>query len=269
MYVIDVATDLFGTKHNTRLEFAGPPTWQELVSTAEAHFDRKQRMLRPPHAPDLPFRVQTMQTYDSAQMRWVDLDPAGCLSLQNGAQVHLFQPQTGLHSDAPGAIPPASESVETWLGSPARARIAADAGLGDAFSERLRSVFSTLDQDRARHVNLSVMRDQFSRYELPWTHSMLGDYYGMTGFLSYEDWVRFAARYPHLIDSLYYRMHGYWLDRAYYEAARSAAAEAAAGSPSRRVSSPRQAVEIKTTAGTDKRKGITSAHPFKLSGKYS
>ena len=143
-FFLDVGTDLFGSKQNTRLEFAGCPTLSELIIASEAHFDREGRLRRPAGSPDVSYKIQTMQVYDDTLLRWVDLySPT---QLRNGGQVWCFQPESIYHSEAPGSIPPAKYTPESWLGSPARARAVSEAGIRDPVaSEKLRSVFYNID----------------------------------------------------------------------------------------------------------------------------
>eukprot|EP01062_Namystynia_karyoxenos_P019976 TRINITY_DN17556_c0_g1_i1.p1 TRINITY_DN17556_c0_g1~~TRINITY_DN17556_c0_g1_i1.p1 ORF type:complete len:347 (+),score=127.20 TRINITY_DN17556_c0_g1_i1:78-1118(+) len=218
-FYLDVGTDLYGVKQNTRLEFAACPSIAELICAAEAHFDIEARGRRPIGVPETPFKISSMQVYDDVLLRWVNLySPA---QLRSGGQVFVFQPESVFHSDAPGTIPPAKYAPESWLGSPARVRAAADAGVTDpVLSEKLRRVFYELDSQHLRSIPYTTLRDYFLRYDLPWSVDALGDYYARTGSMSYEDWCRFAARYPTYIDSLYYRaILGSYADRALYTSA--------------------------------------------------
>eukprot|EP01061_Rhynchopus_euleeides_P037366 TRINITY_DN6356_c0_g2_i2.p1 TRINITY_DN6356_c0_g2~~TRINITY_DN6356_c0_g2_i2.p1 ORF type:complete len:279 (+),score=106.44 TRINITY_DN6356_c0_g2_i2:64-900(+) len=217
-FFLDAGTDLFGAKQNTRLEFAGCPTMSELILAIEAHFDKEQRLRRPAGHHDVSFKCQSMQVYDDVLLRWVDLYSA--TQLHNGSQVWAFQPETLAHNEAPGSIPPAKYAPESWLGSPARARAVAEAGIRDPVaSEKLRSVFYNIDTSHNRYITYDSLRDYFGRYDIPWTRAYVGDYYDRTGTMTYDDWVRFASHYPTVIDSLYYRPRGSYLDRSYYSSA--------------------------------------------------
>lgn len=226
---LDVGTDLFGVKQNTKLEFPTVPQLSQLITDSEGHFDKESRIRRPPGAPDVPFKVQSCQVYDDVLLRWVDLYSA--TQLRDGSQVWLFQPESQYHSEDPGTIPPAKYSPESWLGSPARARAVTEAGIRDpVMSEKLRSVFYQIDTDRNRYIPYSTLKDYFLKYQIPYTSAYLGDYYGRTGNMTYDEWVRFSARYPYIIDSLYYRQRDYYADRSYYSAALAEAEVAAARS---------------------------------------
>merc|ERR1719162_996035 len=160
-------------------------------------------------------------------LRWVDLYSS--TQLHTGSQVWLFQPTTIFNSEAPGDIPAAKYTPETWLGSPARARAVADAGIRDpVMSEKLRSVFYQFDSDHRREIPYSTLQTYFTKYDVPWTSAYVGDYYSRTGAMSYADWVAFAGKYPTVVDSLYYRTRGMYYDRPYYSASLAAADIAAA-----------------------------------------
>jgi len=224
---LDVGTDLFGVKQNTKLEFPTVPGLSELIIASEGHFDKEARIRRPAGVPDVAFKVQSCQVYDDVLLRWVDLYSA--TQLRDGSQVWLFQPESIYHSEDPGSIPPAKYSPESWLGSPARARAVTEAGIRDpVMSEKLRSVFYQIDIDRHRYIPYTTLRDYFLKYQIPWTSAYLGDYYGRTGNMTYDEWVAFSARYPHIVDSLYYRTRGLYSDRAYYSAALAEAEVSAA-----------------------------------------
>lgn len=227
VFCLDVGTDLFGMKQNTKLEFASVPQLSELIIAGEAHFDKEARLRRPAGVPDAPFKVQSSQVYDDVLLRWVDLYSS--TQLHTGSQVWLFQPASLFNSEAPGDIPAAKYSPESWLGSPARARAVTDAGIRDpVMSEKLRSVFYQFDPDRRREISYTTLQDYFTKYDIPWTSSYIGDYYSRSGVMTYADWVSFAGKYPSVVDSLYYRTRGLYNDRPYYSASLAAADLAAA-----------------------------------------
>ena len=64
VYFVSVSADIYGRKHNTRMEFATCPTISELINAAESQYDVTARATRPAGYPDIPFRVQTFQVYD-------------------------------------------------------------------------------------------------------------------------------------------------------------------------------------------------------------
>jgi len=223
---LDVGTDLFGVKQNTKLEFPTVPGLSELIIASEGHFDKESRIRRPAGVADVPYKVQSCQVYDDVLLRWVDLYSA--TQLREGSQVWMFQPESLYHSEDAGSIPAAKYSPESWLGSPARARAVTEAGIRDPIqSEKLRSVFYQIDTDRSRYIPYTTLKDYFGKYQIPWTSSYLGDYYGRTGNMTYDDWVGFSGRYPAIVDSLYYRSRDLYADKAYYNAALAEAEVAA------------------------------------------
>lgn len=230
VFTLEVGTDLFGVKHNTKLEFSTVPQLSELIIAAEGHFDKETRLHRPSGVPDAAFKCQSCQVYDDVLLRWVDLYSSS--QLHPGGAVWLFQPPSAHHSDEPGDIPEAKFAPESWLGSPARARAVAEAGIRDPImSEKLRSVFCQFDPDHRRYIPYTSLREHFLRYDLPWTQAYIGDYYSRTGNMSYDAWVGFASAYPHIVDSLYYRTRGVYADYGalpYYSSSSASAALAEA-----------------------------------------
>eukprot|EP01060_Flectonema_neradi_P013702 TRINITY_DN20441_c0_g1_i1.p1 TRINITY_DN20441_c0_g1~~TRINITY_DN20441_c0_g1_i1.p1 ORF type:complete len:357 (+),score=78.50 TRINITY_DN20441_c0_g1_i1:79-1071(+) len=202
VFELDIATDLYGVKHNTKMEFVGVPTLSELIVAVEGNFDKEAKALRPDSQ---PFRVQTMQVYDDVLNRWVDLYNSS--QLQSGAQVFVFQPMSGLNSEAPGKIPPAKVTADTFLGSPSRARVTADLGLNGILSEKVRALYHEIEQTH-QQVNAANLHTYFTANEIMWSEPNLGPLFSHTGDLQFADWARWAVGYPAIIDNLYYRRFG-------------------------------------------------------------
>eukprot|EP01061_Rhynchopus_euleeides_P027321 TRINITY_DN4446_c0_g1_i5.p1 TRINITY_DN4446_c0_g1~~TRINITY_DN4446_c0_g1_i5.p1 ORF type:complete len:221 (+),score=76.69 TRINITY_DN4446_c0_g1_i5:111-773(+) len=174
-FLTTVATDLYGRKQNTKLEFPTCPTMTELINAVESQFDVMSRSQRPAGYPDTPFKVQTFQVYDDILLRWVDLYSSA--QLTNGCQVFCFQPESIWHSDAQGIIPEAKDNV-TWttpVGSPRRARIATDAGVAPALSEKLRSVFYDMDVGNKGYILYSDLRAAFAKADMEFTYATVGE----------------------------------------------------------------------------------------------
>ncbi|KAJ9465565.1 hypothetical protein DIPPA_07106 [Diplonema papillatum] len=175
MFLLSCGTDIYGSKQNIRLEFPSSPTMTELINAVESQYDVMARATRPAGYPDVPFKVQTFQVYDDVLLRWVDLYSSS--QLANGSQLFCFQPESIWHSDAQGIIPDAKESV-TWTtptGSARRARVATDAGVAPALSEKLRSVFYDVDGSNKGYVVFSDLRAAFAKAEIEFTHATVGD----------------------------------------------------------------------------------------------
>lgn len=210
VFFVSAAADVYGRKHNFRLEFPTCPTITELINAVESQFDVTARATRPSGYPDIPFRVQTFQIYDDVLMRWVDLYSSA--QLTSGCQVYAFQPETVWNVDLQGSIPVARDTI-TWatsVGSPRRARIAADSGVPPSMSEKLRSVFYDLDSGNKGYILYSDLRAAFLRYDIDFAYATVGELFNEAdrnrdGHISYEEWVRFSIDHPSIIDALFFR----------------------------------------------------------------
>jgi hypothetical protein len=210
VFFVNVAADLYGRKHNVRLEFPTAPTVTELINAAESHYDVVGRSTRPAGYPDIPFRVQTFQVYDDVLLRWVDLYSSA--QLTSGCQVYSFQPETVWNVDLQGTIPVARDTISwaTTVGSPRRARIAADLGVPPSMSEKLRAVFYDLDSGNKGYILYSDLRGAFLRSDIDFTYATIGELFNEAdrnrdGHISYEEWVRFSIDHPNIVDALFFR----------------------------------------------------------------
>lgn len=211
VFFVNVAADVYGSKHNIRLEFPLCPSLSELINTVESQYDVTARANRPVGYPDLPFRVQTFQIYDDILFRWVDLVTTSQLS--SGCQIYTFQPPSVWVQDLEGSIPAPKETV-TWassVGSPLRARVAADRGAPPTTSEKLRSVFFDMDVGSKGYILYSDLKDAFQRYDIEFTYSSVGSLFDSAdrnhdGRLTYDEWVTFALSRPSVVDALFFRM---------------------------------------------------------------
>lgn len=210
VFFVNVASDVYGRKHNFRLEFPTCPTVTELINAAESNYDITARASRPAGYPDVPFRVQTFQIYDDVLMRWVDLYSSA--QLTSGCQVYAFQPETVWTVDLQGTIPVPRDTI-TWttsVGSPRRARIAADSGIAPTMSEKLRAVFYDLDTGNKGYILYSDLRSAFIRCDVEFSYTTIGELFNEAdrnrdGHISYEEWVRFAIDHPNIVDTFFFR----------------------------------------------------------------
>eukprot|EP00755_Sulcionema_specki_P021561 Sspe_Gene.74452::Locus_46210_Transcript_1_1_Confidence_1.000_Length_1546::g.74452::m.74452 len=218
MFSLDVGTDLHGTKHNTTLTFPQRPSVAELASATESYFDTKSRACRPAGYPDIPFKIETFQLFDDTLLRWVDLYDTQ--QLRQGAQLWCFQPESIWHSDAQGVIPQAEKAPFTWttpLGSPRRARVAADAGVPPTLSEKLRSVFYQIDGQNKGYLLYNDIEAAFRRCDMEFNCSTAEDLFRMadanrSSHITYDEWVNFAIRCPNVVDALFFRMRDMYQD---------------------------------------------------------
>eukprot|EP01065_Artemidia_motanka_P049613 TRINITY_DN826_c4_g1_i1.p1 TRINITY_DN826_c4_g1~~TRINITY_DN826_c4_g1_i1.p1 ORF type:complete len:429 (+),score=156.51 TRINITY_DN826_c4_g1_i1:128-1288(+) len=209
---LDIGSDLYGTKHNTKLRFAATPALEELTAATESFFDTKSRSCRPAGYPDVPFKVETFQLFDDAALRWVDLVETS--QLRTGQQLWCFQPESIWHSDAQGVIPQAEQAPVTWTvpeKSPRRRRMTADAGVPPTLSEKLRSVFYQCDPDRKGYLVNADLQLAFRRCEMEFTSGTADQLFTLadantSGHITYDEWVSFAIQCPQVVDALFFRL---------------------------------------------------------------
>eukprot|EP01063_Lacrimia_lanifica_P038854 TRINITY_DN836_c0_g1_i1.p2 TRINITY_DN836_c0_g1~~TRINITY_DN836_c0_g1_i1.p2 ORF type:complete len:367 (+),score=125.04 TRINITY_DN836_c0_g1_i1:166-1266(+) len=211
MFALSCAVDLFGMKHNAKLEFPSCPTMTELINAVESQFDVLVRSARPAGYPDVPFKAQTFQVYDAILLRWVDVYTAAQLS--HGCQLFVFQPPSIWHSDSQGIIPEAKDNV-TWMtpaGSPRQQRVHMDTGVAPGLAEKLRCVYYDMDCDGKGFATYEDLRAAFARADMETVYATVSELFVLAdenrdGELAYDEWIRFAIKYPNVVDGLYYRV---------------------------------------------------------------
>eukprot|EP00659_Diplonema_papillatum_P005705 gene5705-8708_t len=107
MFSVLVAADIFGTKLNYELQFAGPPSVIELQKRIEHVFGGESNARRPPQFPAgaTQFTIQRLQVFDDRVELWVDLLSSS--QLTPSCQVYAFQPETQFHKEVQSKLPPA------------------------------------------------------------------------------------------------------------------------------------------------------------------
>ena len=218
VFFVNVAPDIYCTKHNVKLEFPIIPTLGELTTATEEHYEVRMRSARPAGFPEVEFSVQVFQVFDEVLRRWIDLSSSA--QLTNGCQVYAFQPESNWTIDVQNAIPLPSSccGVATAVGSPRRARLAADQGVAPLLSEKLRSVFFDLDIGNKGYVLYSDLRGAFIRNDISFSYSTIGELFdeadaNRDGHITYEEWIPFAVKYPSIIDALFFHNRGLQLVR--------------------------------------------------------
>lgn len=250
-FTISVGTDLYGRKANIDLTFPAAPGMTELINAIESQYDVQARSTRPAGYPDVEFKIETMQVYDEVLLRWVDLYAPSQVS-PNG-QVYVFQPESIWHSDAQDIIPEAAKGAVTWttpVGSPRRYRVARDAGVAPALSEKLRSVFYEIDAVNKGYILYSDLRDAFQKCDIDFTYNTVGELFtkadaNANGQITYDEWVRFAIDHPQVVDSLFFRLRDLYQDRGSFAARSTASAALAAAEAEASVARARREQELR------------------------
>ena len=209
-FTLCVATDVLGTKSSVRLRFRGTggvaPSYARLERAASLHFDAVMRAL---HC-GVGFEVDQMQAYDKAQRRWHDLVPppsgggGGPLAgVSEGAQVFVFQPETGYVDENP-AIPAAvGEAVVSGSlddGS--------DAALEYSQAFKVHFIFHHVDRAERGYVLLGDVQSMLEDAGTDARREEVARWFARmnpraTGRLSPQAWSRFAQEHPVVVDSLF------------------------------------------------------------------
>lgn len=114
VFYVNVSADIYGEKHDIRLEFTSRPSLAELTNTTEERYAIDVRSSRPETHNDKdapPFRIQTFQVYDHTLSRWVDLESNTQIS--SDCYTYVFQPDSSTEStvDEQGTIPTAPQGT--------------------------------------------------------------------------------------------------------------------------------------------------------------
>eukprot|EP01060_Flectonema_neradi_P015164 TRINITY_DN21843_c0_g1_i1.p1 TRINITY_DN21843_c0_g1~~TRINITY_DN21843_c0_g1_i1.p1 ORF type:complete len:310 (+),score=54.83 TRINITY_DN21843_c0_g1_i1:133-1062(+) len=218
MFICNVATDIYGKKHNIRLRMPQTPTYEELVRYIECHFDIVVRSTRPEGYLDISFKVKVIKLFDSIMSKWVDLYNAA--QLTHGCQLYAFQPENNWHSDMQGALPKA-HSVVTWQSAYKDARrkralrADRDCDTPPSRAAKMRSVFGDLDIGSKGYVILSDLKAAMKALDINVTEGTTPALFrkadrSCDGHLNFEEFSRFAVQHPNLLDALFFRSRPVW-----------------------------------------------------------
>eukprot|EP01065_Artemidia_motanka_P030505 TRINITY_DN3652_c0_g1_i1.p2 TRINITY_DN3652_c0_g1~~TRINITY_DN3652_c0_g1_i1.p2 ORF type:complete len:436 (+),score=113.14 TRINITY_DN3652_c0_g1_i1:61-1308(+) len=110
VFAVDVAADLFGDKHNYRLQFPGHPSLADLREKVADVYSRRVDV-HPDSANGACFAVEYFELYDRERRRWADLVRAS--QLTSGCQLYCWQPASRWHRQTPEQpLPPAADATE-------------------------------------------------------------------------------------------------------------------------------------------------------------
>lgn len=118
-FPVDVATDLYGRKHNMRIKIPSGLALPKVVSIVESVCQERAKACKPGGLSDAiaqNFKVESMQVYDDNRRYWVDVQSAP--QLTPGCQLFCHAPLTPLQTEVPGAIPrpPSTEAIACGSG---------------------------------------------------------------------------------------------------------------------------------------------------------
>ena len=220
MYICSVAADIYGRKHNIKLKLAKTPTYEELISYVESHYDVAVRSTRPEGYLDVPFKVGVMKLYDPILLKWVDLYSTA--QLTQGCQLYAFQPENTWHSDMQGRVPKSKPVVVWWsaYGDARRkrgCRAARDSDKPPSRVSKIRSVFGDLDIGSKGYVLSSDLQTAMQQLDICVSEANVTQLFrradaSCDGHLSFEEWTAFCQAYPSLLDALFFRACPVWND---------------------------------------------------------
>jgi len=203
MFVLLVAGDLYGRKHNMEIGFPGYPSFDDLISHCESAYNGESRRLKPEKSNKVQkFIVDTIKVFEDSLNRWVDIeDKKG--ELQEWQQLYLYQPE-GCQDDTQALLPPPI---------PIRSPIEE----GNA-KEPLLFLFQDLDFQGNGYVNREEMQRIFNVLCLFEYSEQQVDHWFFSQDQTYEnqllsvvDFSTFANTHPEVMELLLLRSDLYWL----------------------------------------------------------
>eukprot|EP01062_Namystynia_karyoxenos_P066950 TRINITY_DN60867_c0_g1_i1.p1 TRINITY_DN60867_c0_g1~~TRINITY_DN60867_c0_g1_i1.p1 ORF type:complete len:644 (+),score=210.81 TRINITY_DN60867_c0_g1_i1:82-1932(+) len=105
VFTVLAACQVHGRKVNYELEFAAPPSKQELEGRVKAVFGQELLLGRPPGVPPTELCVHRIQVYNESAEAWEDL--LSHEQLTDGCQIYTFRREDAWHREVQSKIPPA------------------------------------------------------------------------------------------------------------------------------------------------------------------
>ena len=199
MFVLLVAGDLYGRKHNLEFGFPDVPALDELAGHCESAFRNESRRLRIPGTPAQRFTVDNIKIFDDSLNRWLDLtSPA---QLCEWSQIYLLQPE-GDSDDAQGILEP-----------PIRIRSPVESGSN---KEKFFFLFHDMDFNGNGHLNREELQRIFNVMSLYKYGERTVDQFfhqfdtNRDGVLSFAEFTKFMNQAPEVADDLLRRSVEYW-----------------------------------------------------------
>lgn len=199
MFVVLVAAELYGRKHNIEIGFPDVPALDELAGHCESTFRCEARRLRVPGTPACKFTVDNIKIFDDSLNRWLDLtSPA---QLLEWCQLYLLQPE-GETEDGQGILEP-----------PIRIRSPLEAGTN---KEKFFFLFHDMDFNGNGHLNREELQRIFNvmclyQYGEKSIDELFYQYdTNRDAVLSIAEWTRMMAAQTKVAEDLLRRSVEYW-----------------------------------------------------------
>ena len=199
-----IAIDFDRRKHNVRfnIKTSGRPDIDSLMRLAEWHYSREMMAIGGRGR----FICDQIQVYSNYTKRWTDLTDASMIP--NGGQLFVFQPVSGSYDSdpTPSAIPDAIGEASVTSLRPIHVEY--------SLEHKLRAVFTSVDKTDKKYILLGEVHDYLSKCRSPSTTDF--DYTAVerwfsrlntrgNGRVTYQQWARFGADHPQLVDLLFDR----------------------------------------------------------------
>ena len=149
MFVLLVAAELYGRKHNIEIGFPERPSLADFIGHCEATFRGEVSRIRPPNYPLHRFVIDSVKIFDDTLNRWVDLSSAH--QLVEWSQLYLFQPSVDASNP--------NEESQAILSAPVRIRSPMEVGKN---KEKFFFLFHDMDFNGNGHLNREEVQRVFN-----------------------------------------------------------------------------------------------------------
>lgn len=199
MFVLLVAADLYGRKHNIEIGFPDCPNLDLLAGHAEAVFRNESRRLKPKGSAIQRFTVDNIKIFDDSLNRWLDLSSS--TQLVEWSQIYLLQPE-GFIEDSQDILEP-----------PIRVRSPVEAGNQ---KEKYFFLFHDMDFNGNGHLNREELQRVFNvmslyKYDETQVDRMFHQFdTNRDGVLSYAEFNKWMQAMPEVGEDLLEASIAYW-----------------------------------------------------------
>jgi hypothetical protein len=203
MFILLVAAEIYGRKHNIELGFPERPSLADFIGHCEATFRGEVARVRPSGAPLHRFVIDSVKIFDDTLNRWVDL--ASAHQLVEWSQLYLFQPSVDPTNP--------NEESQAILQAPVRIRSPMEVGRN---KEKFFFLFHDMDFNGNGHLN----RDEIQRifnvlgcFEI--SEKSIDQYFlqfdtNRDGVLSFAEFTKWMTAKPEVAEMLLKKSLEYW-----------------------------------------------------------
>jgi hypothetical protein len=199
MFVLLIAGDLYGRKHNLEIGFPDLPALDELGGHAEAVFRNEARRLRPANSALHRFTLDNIKIFDDSLNRWLDLTSTS--QLVEWSQLYLVQPEG------------AEDDGQAILEAPIRVRSPVEAG---SDKEKFFFLFHDMDFNGNGHLSREEVQRIFNIMCLyKYGERTIDEFFhkfdtNRDGVLSYAEFAKWMSAHPDIAEDLLKKSVEYW-----------------------------------------------------------